>query len=93
MCIGVLAATTAPVTPILLCAHRGTVAGWGWWWLPTCTTATSQPGERDTPSQGGRGALCQPPSLWCWVLVLMFSFNLIYSFSSPVPTRLWTDLP
>lgn len=53
-----LTGTTVPVTPLLLCARRGTAAGWGWWWLPTCTTATSRPGERDTQSWGGPGPHC-----------------------------------
>lgn len=47
VCAWVLTGPAAPMTPLLLCACRGTVAGWGWWWLPTCTTATSQPGESD----------------------------------------------
>lgn len=69
MPVCVVAMPQAPrplLTPLVLCARRETAAGWGWWWLPTCTTATSQPGERDAGSWGGPGAHCQPPVQRYW---------------------------
>lgn len=71
------------------CCHRGTVAGWGWWWQPTCTTATSQPGESRTRPRGtptrcphvGTGTVPPPP------------FSPHRLLVPAAPTRLWTGLP